>query len=183
MCNFIDRSSFFCRRGFTLVELLVTLALVSLLIAAGVPGVSSFLNSMEVRSNADQLANALAFARQEAVSRVTSISICASADGESCAGNSNWGAGWMVFEDPAVNCTRSDDEEIFRVRDMSAIRGTLQANIGCLTYDSLGENAGADALAARACGADADSASARDIAVSLVGAVSVSKSPEGASCP
>lgn len=56
-------------RGFTLVELLITLALAALLLAAAVPSVGKWMANARVRSAAEVLQNGLRAAQQEAVRR------------------------------------------------------------------------------------------------------------------
>jgi len=56
------------QRGFTLIELMVALAITSMVLAAGAPGISELLRTNELYSTADQLAGNLRLARQLAVS-------------------------------------------------------------------------------------------------------------------
>ena len=53
--------------GFTLVELLVTVAIAAVLMAVGVPAMTSFLSDQAAAANADEFAEALRFACSEAV--------------------------------------------------------------------------------------------------------------------
>lgn len=55
--------------GFTLVELLVTLAVLSLLLVAAVPGFGAWMANASVRTTAEELQNALRLAQAEAVRR------------------------------------------------------------------------------------------------------------------
>lgn len=80
--------------GFTLVEMLVTLAIAGILVALAAPAMSSFLAEQAAAGNADELAAAFRFARSEAVKRSASVTVCASSDGSSC--GDDWSAGWIV---------------------------------------------------------------------------------------
>jgi type IV fimbrial biogenesis protein FimT len=55
--------------GFSLVELLIGIAILALLMALGVPQYATFLNNSRVRSSADNLVSGLNLARAEAVKR------------------------------------------------------------------------------------------------------------------
>ena len=44
-------------------------------------------------------ATASAVARNEAIHQSTTVAICASTDGTSCSGGTDWTAGWIVFTD------------------------------------------------------------------------------------
>lgn len=55
--------------GFSLVELLIGIAILALLMALGVPEYATFLNNSRVRTTADNLVSGLNLARAEAVKR------------------------------------------------------------------------------------------------------------------
>src|SRR3989338_204818 len=56
-------------RGFTLIELMVTLVLLAILVAIGVPNFSQLINQNRVQAQADELKAFLLYARSEAVSK------------------------------------------------------------------------------------------------------------------
>lgn len=61
--------------GFTLVELLVTLAVLSLLLVAAVPGFGAWMANASVRTTAEELQNALRLAQAEAVRRNRQVAL------------------------------------------------------------------------------------------------------------
>ena len=66
-----------CRsRGFTLLELLVVIALISLLIMLSLPGLTAFGQRNARTAAVNHLYSTLAFARQLAVSEQTSVTVC-----------------------------------------------------------------------------------------------------------
>ncbi|MBK9440329.1 MAG: GspH/FimT family pseudopilin [Comamonadaceae bacterium] len=104
--------------GFTLVELMVTLAIVVLLASLAVPGFQTMLVGRRLESAINTLASDFRFARVEAVKRTARVSICASSDGTSCTGlNSVWKNGWIVFVDDDGDGTFESGDEIVRVQD------------------------------------------------------------------
>lgn len=65
-------------RGFTLIELMVTLAVAVILLALAVPSFNDFFDKARVRGAADQVASMLATARGEAVKLDRNVSVSAS---------------------------------------------------------------------------------------------------------
>lgn len=87
-------------KGFTLVELMVTLAVTAIVLGIAIPSFNTqILNNRSIALGED-LATALNFARSEAVKRAGRVSICASEDSETCTGE--WKDGFIVFVDYAV---------------------------------------------------------------------------------
>jgi type IV fimbrial biogenesis protein FimT len=83
--------------GLTLIELLITVAVLAILIAAGVPSFRELLKNTEITAQANELLTAIHFARSEALKRARPVSICRSSDGTTC--GSDWQDGWLVFVD------------------------------------------------------------------------------------
>jgi type II secretion system protein H len=121
-------------KGFTLIELIVTLVIVGVLFTAGIPGLQGLLGNVSLNSNANRLVNSLAYARGEAVARVENVSVTTTA------------SGWTVYIDTNTNCTRDTavaaiaEEEILRVVDISADKVTVTPK--CVAFNGLGENRG-----------------------------------------
>ena len=74
--------------GITVIEILITLAVLSIVIALGVPSITDWVRRMEVRSSAESLRAAIQRARSEAIARNTRIRISLS--------NSTGNPGWDV---------------------------------------------------------------------------------------
>lgn len=91
--------------GFTLVELLITIAIVSILAAIGVPSFREMLRQNRATSLANELATSLNLARSEAIKRGTPVTLCKSANitdaSPTCstATNAYWQNGWLIFLD------------------------------------------------------------------------------------
>lgn len=102
-------------RGFTLIELMVAVAVMAVLVAAAIPSFTSVFNGNRLTSIANELAASLQGARMEALRRGQRVIVCQSSTGTSCANvaaASSW-AGWMVFAD-ANNDTNPQAAEILR---------------------------------------------------------------------
>lgn len=67
-------------RGFTMVELMVTLAVAAIVVAAAVPGFQSLVNGNRLAGAANELVASLQTARMEAIRRNRRVAVCASAN-------------------------------------------------------------------------------------------------------
>lgn len=76
--------------GFTLIELMVTLAVAAVLMAIAIPSFTSIINSSRLTSTANELVSSLQLARSEALRRNTRVRVCRSVNGTSCAAAGNW---------------------------------------------------------------------------------------------
>ena len=86
--------------GFTLSELMVTVAVVAVVLSVAVPSFQTqILNNRSIALGED-FASALNFVRSEAVKRAGRVSLCASKDGATCAGD--WTDGFIAFVDTAA---------------------------------------------------------------------------------
>lgn len=104
--------------GFTLLELLIAIAILAILMAVAAPNLSDSIRSNRVQTELRQLAGAVALARSEAAMRGTPVSICRSVDGASCGGS--WSDGWLVFVDAgAVDGQVDVGEEVLRAQAAS----------------------------------------------------------------
>ena len=101
--------------GFTLLELITTLAVGAITLGIGVPIMGGLINGNKVTGQINELRGALALTRSEAIRRNTDVVMCKSADGHSCTSDSNWENGWIIFEDPNRNRKRDPKESILGV--------------------------------------------------------------------
>lgn len=137
--------------GFTLIELMVTLAIVVILATIGVPAMRNFLVMQQARADADSLASAIRLARTEAVKRSGNVSICPlpanfNPAQPACVANAtgDWGNGWMVFidyDDPAAGASAYDNtnstshDQILRVEQtVRSAQATNSANFKAITF-------------------------------------------------
>lgn len=90
--------------GFTLIEMMVVVAITSILLLIGIPSMRYLIERNAVANQVNTLIGAITFARAEAIKRGAPIVLCRSEDAEtaetpSCAGTGDWKSGWIVFLD------------------------------------------------------------------------------------
>jgi type IV fimbrial biogenesis protein FimT len=78
------------QQGFTLVELIVALAIVAIVLTLGVPGFNDLIRNNRMTAQVNQVVSALALARSEAVKRGASVDV------STTSGGANWKNGWTV---------------------------------------------------------------------------------------
>jgi type IV fimbrial biogenesis protein FimT len=87
--------------GFTLLELMFTIAVAAILLAVGVPSMTQFIRDNRMTGAANDLLVAIHTARSAAVNTRSPVIMCFSAAPESAAPacNGNGTQGWIVFRD------------------------------------------------------------------------------------
>lgn len=104
--------------GFNLVELAVVVAVLALLAAIGTPRMIALINSNRLAGATGELVAALQLARSEAIRRSARVTVCASANGITCASSTSWTRWIIVGRD---NTTGANEV----IRDHT-ITGTIQ---------------------------------------------------------
>ena len=96
-------------KGFSLVELMITLSILAIVMALAFPSFSTLLIKQKIKSKRDELMSAFQYARTEAVTQNRPVSICPSANpwssSPTCSGNTDWTTGWIVFYDTSLSTT------------------------------------------------------------------------------
>ena len=124
------------RRGFTLVELLVALAIAVALMLLAIVGLQSWIPRAQQRNQAEALVQALHEARAEAIKRGHRVDLCASADQSTCDPLGRWELGWLLFDDPDRDGDRDAAEDIARVEAAAGNRITVRGNRPVARYVS-----------------------------------------------
>jgi prepilin-type N-terminal cleavage/methylation domain-containing protein len=84
------------RAGFTAIELMITIALLAVLAAIALPGLSIVVKNNRLETALGEVPDGLIYARAEAVTRSQNITVCPTTDGAACNGTA-WQDGLLVF--------------------------------------------------------------------------------------
>ena len=102
-------------RGYTLLELLVTVTALSVTLAIGVSSFQAAQRSARRDGALHLLTASFATARITAVSRSVPVTVCPSAGGQQCDKSMAWENGWIIYLDPRREDSPRDVAQILRV--------------------------------------------------------------------
>lgn len=110
--------------GFTLVELMVTVAVLAILVALAAPSFANIIERNRLTGAANEAVAALQVARMEAIRRGSNTVLCPSTDGASCAGN-DWSRVIVFVDDDGDGGVDSGPAEPV-LRDVVVPAGSIQ---------------------------------------------------------
>lgn len=112
-------------RGFTLIEVLVVMAIVSILLAVGAPSFRESIERNAVSGHTNTFMNSIRYARSEAIRSGLTVAMCRSTNPESgspsCAATTGtltggWASGWIVFINRDNDGTFDADDILLRAQ-------------------------------------------------------------------
>ncbi len=129
-------------RGFSMIELVITIAIAAILLTLAIPSFTSFLNSNRVSGQANELLATFQAARLESIRRGREVVVCGSSNANaatpSCSGTAAWG-GWISFVDTDSDGVFDTGETLLQANLLSGVTATASSNIDALvTFQSDG---------------------------------------------
>ena len=130
-------------KGFTLVELMVTIAIVAILATIAFPSFQNTIRSNRIATASNEATGLVALARSEAIRNKRGGGVCGSADGASCDGT--WSKGMLAWADVDADGGFTTGEVVLRyVTVNSAVKVTGPTG-ATIAFDGRGRRRAADA--------------------------------------
>lgn len=152
-------------RGFTLIELMITIAILAIVIAIAAPSFTSVIQTNRATSLHHELLGAIQLARSESVKRRQDVIVCRTEDQETCDNGSDWSVGWLVREVDATG-------DVLKVWDAVAGMTLTGPNTGVVFHSSGMTEAAANFTATTS---SCTTGTKYTISVSLTGSATVNK--------
>ncbi len=130
-------------RAFTLVELIITLAIGAILLGVGAPMMGTMLESNRASVRAVELRKALVATQDAATNRGNRVVLCPiNGSNDGCDPNSprDWTKGWLMFvDDGPIQGSHDPGEEILHVFQSTEGPHTLSTDVDFVRYNPRGE--------------------------------------------
>jgi type IV fimbrial biogenesis protein FimT len=122
----VNKAPLVCNKGFTLIELIITLTIAGILLTVAIPSMQSFVFGNRLVSQVNDLIVDINYARSESMKRGVNVVMCkssnpgadpGSASPPTCSTTSSWESGRIVFVDTDSNNQFSASDIFLRARE------------------------------------------------------------------
>ena len=104
--------------GFSMMEMLMTLLILGLVAALGVPSLNEFIEDNRLNAAVADIQSAMQTARAEAVGRNARVTLCKkNSDSTNCVTSGGWQQGWLMFVDADNDQAVDSGEDVLLVHD------------------------------------------------------------------
>jgi len=175
-------------RGFTLVELMIVVAIAAIVLVFGVPSFQEAIRQNRLTTYTNEFITALNLARSEALKRRQAVRLCKSTDSRTCAASGGFEQGWIIYVDVSggnacnpgsLSCIRvygSLPEGMTLVGDSDVANRLIYSADGFARKDSINPIGASKWTLCK-------DKKAREIEISVVGRTTVKTNPTSPSCP
>lgn len=169
-------------RAFTLIELMIGLAVTAVLLAMAIPAFQGLRQEQMLRGAQSEFLTALHHARQAAITRNHRVSLCPSPGGRDCLAKGTWHRGWLIFQDLDADRVPDPGEPVI------ARHGALERPLSLtssryrrvITFQPTGTAGGSNATFTVCAGPDAERAAT--VVLSRLGRIRLDEG-DGENCP
>jgi len=118
-------------KGFSLIELIVTVAMGSILMSIGIPSLLYTVNNQRLTSAVNTLSSSLILAKTEAIRRNKTISVISV--------NNDWKTGWdIVLDNNSNGIIDAPQDEVLRRYESIHSNLSLNSDINFLSFSRMG---------------------------------------------
>ena len=125
-------------KGFTLIELMVTVAILAIVTAVALPNFDDFIRRTRVDNEVSELHRLLLTARNSAINTDQNVTICGIDNSSKCTTGSGWKNEIVVFIDANNNSTLDADEEVFKRKAAATTGDRLEFTSASIIYTPSG---------------------------------------------
>jgi len=122
--------------GVSLIEFVFVVAVVGMLLTLAVPAIGKMMTEMRVVNQANLFYASLTLARSEAIRRGGRVTLCKSANLQTCTTAGRWEQGWIMFHDRANFAQVDPGEVVLNVYPALPPGVTLSGNQNVARYIS-----------------------------------------------
>lgn len=155
-------------KGFTLIELMLVIALIAILAGIGLPAFRQMILNNRIVNTANHLLATMQLARSEAATQRRQITVCPSTNQTSCAGNNTWTPGAVVLQ----------GANVVRLMPPAATDVTIASASNQVVFDVTGQLSPLAAITLSVEDARGVGANSRTICISLLGRASIVRGNE-----
>ncbi|MDA0280557.1 MAG: GspH/FimT family pseudopilin [Proteobacteria bacterium] len=114
-------------KGMSLLELLITLGILSVLLAISIPDFKNLVESVSADATLKKLATAIQLGKSAAITNRTTVTLCRSVDGFACGGS--WQDGVLVFTDSNRDRVINDEDRLIRYITFPDSKGHIRFRV------------------------------------------------------
>ena len=169
-------------KGFTLLELIIIIAILGITMAIAAPGLSTMMANNRISSDASDFAAALQLAKAETAARVNPVVICKkNTTSNGCIASGDWSQGWFVFSDDNGDGAFDAGEAVLMIHEALEARITFGGTTGVansITFRPSGTSSVTSIETLIICDDRGFDSSARGILITITGRGSVMKASD-----
>lgn len=169
-------------RGYTLLEIFIAVALLSIILAVAFPSLSEFVDRRRVVANGQEISDLLSAARQQAVAINQRIRVCWNEQGEDTTNTRNV-AGHLIPHGGFIVVNRADQSILYRTSNLSGSRSVFRESVRgrCMIYETDGRtnNKGG---AFFVCAANGDDDGAVQVRIDIAGRAQIVREVPAGTC-